>query len=241
MFIKSAVLTVFLAPISAFAQLEDPSIPLGLEATQAPALKVEKPKKESSGKKSGAAEVERALAAYRKAAAVQARLKKTVSNEIMGNSDVSEGRFYFSKGRLRMDIEKPEKSLLVYDGKSIWLESHLDDQHIQVSRLKSGPLKRTDSLMAALFDKKDVLKQFRLIKSGKDGDRRVYAFEPKEKKKTEVRFLEVALLETDIQRITYKDQMENSVTFEFSDIRQDQVPSEKFAYKPPKNASVNEL
>jgi len=92
-----------------------------------------------------------------------------------------------------------------------------------------------------LFDRKDVLKQFRSTKSSVDGDVRTFTFEPNSKSESEVRTLEVALVEKNLQRISYKDQMENEVSFEFSQIRQEEVPIEKFAYKPPKNASVSEL
>ncbi|MBX3020415.1 MAG: outer membrane lipoprotein carrier protein LolA [Bdellovibrionales bacterium] len=190
---------------------------------------------------SGVAEVDSVLAKYRKAPAIQAEVKKTVVQEVMGTSHESEGKFYFSKGKLRLDIEKPEKSILVYDGKNIWLESRLDEKTVEVSRIRSGDIKKTDSLMAALFDRRDVLQGFKLLKvTNKDGQK-TFAFEPKDTKKTEVRHLEVALQNKDIRRITYKDNMENQVTFEFSSLSRGKVPAGKFTYKPPKGANVTEL
>jgi outer membrane lipoprotein-sorting protein len=191
--------------------------------------------------KPSASDVDSVLSRYRSAKAIQAKVKKTVLQEVMGTSNTSEGRFYFSKGKLRLDIEKPEKSTLVYDGKNIWLESRLDDQHVQVTHMKAGELKRTDSLMAALFDRKDALKKFNLLKAKDVDGEKVYSFEPKDKKSTEVRFLEVALKNKDIQRITYKDQVENTVSFEFHDLSKESVPMAKFQYRLPKEASVTEM
>lgn len=188
-----------------------------------------------------AAEVDSVLSKYRRAPAIQANVKKTVVQEVMGTSNESEGKFYFSKGKLRLDIEKPEKSVLIYDGKNIWLESHLDESTVEVSRIRSGEMKKTDSLMAALFDRKDVLNNFKHLKTTDAEGQKTYAFEPKNKDKTEVRYLEVALKNKDIRRITYKDNMENQVSFEFSDLSRGKVPADKFTYKPPKGANVTEL
>lgn len=187
------------------------------------------------------APVEKVLTRYRRANAVQANVDKKVIQELMGTTTQSQGHFYFSKGKLRLEIVKPERSILVYDGRNIWLESQLDESQIQVSHMKAGALRRTDSLMAALFDRKEALSKFKLLKVEKIKGDQVYSFEPKEKKKTDVRYLEVALKGKDIHRILYKDQMENTVSFEFSDLNQKKVPPAKFHYHPPKGASVTEL
>src|SRR4051812_1068293 len=95
--------------------------------------KTAKPGAAPAAAKASAADVESVLNRYRAAKAIQAKVKKTVTQEVMGTNNESEGMFYFSKGKLRLDIEKPEKSVLVYDGKNIWLESRLDEKTIQVS------------------------------------------------------------------------------------------------------------
>lgn len=191
--------------------------------------------------KSSATDVDQVLAQYRSAPAIQAEVKKTVVQEVMGTSNESEGKFYFSKGKLRLDIESPEKSTLVYDGKSIWLESRLDENTVEVSRIKSAELKKTDSLIAALFESKDVLKKFKLLKTESKDGQKIYFFEPRDKEKTEVRTLDVALANKEISRITYKDQMENQVSFEFKGMKRGKVAPAKFEYKPPKGANVTEL
>jgi outer membrane lipoprotein-sorting protein len=52
--------------------------------------------------------------------------------------------------------------------------------------------------------------------------------------------LEIDLDNRDIEKISYKDQIENSVTLKFSHISRAALPVEKFAYKPPKNSEVTE-
>lgn len=188
-----------------------------------------------------AKEVDSVLARYRKAPAIQANVKKTVVQEVMGTSHESEGKFYFSKGKLRLDIEKPEKSILVYDGKNIWLESRLDESTVEVSRIRNSEIKKSDSLLSALFNRADVLKNFKLLKTTDRNGRRTFAFAPIDDKKTEVRHLEVTIKDQDISRISYKDAMENQVSFEFLNLSEGKAPTSKFTYTPPKGANVTEF
>ena len=188
-----------------------------------------------------AAQVEAVLGRYRSSRGVRAKVKKTVTQDLMGSLSVSEGQFYFAKGKLRLEIETPEPSILIYDGTSIWLESRLDPKTLQVSHLKAGALRRTDSLMSALFDKKDALKGFDSAHVAELNGSKVYAFVPKDKRTTEIRTLEIAIRGRELARIKYKDQMENTVDFEFRDLDHANLSPKLFAYKPPKDANVTEL
>ena len=187
------------------------------------------------------ARVEAVMAAYRRAPAIQAHVKKTVYQELMGSRNDSEGTFYFSKGKLRLDFTKPERSTLVYDGRAVWLESRLDDKHIQVTRVKSGALRKSNSLLAALFDRRDALKSFRLVKSSEARGLTKYEFAARDLKATEVRTLDITLGPEDIHAISYRDQRENQVDFVFQNLRRDPVDAAKFSYRPPRGASVTNL
>ncbi len=195
----------------------------------------------ASKEKLSSKDVDVVLASYRQAKAIQAKVKKTVVQEIIGTQMDSTGEFYFSKGKLRMEISEPERSTLVFDGKFIWFESRLDGDHVHVTKMRGSDLKRSDSLLTALFDRKDVLKQFKL-KNVKSADgKKTFSFDPSDKKKSEVQALEIVIKDKDILRITYKDQRDNQVGLEFSNIKKDAVSPEKFTYKPPKKAEVSEF
>jgi outer membrane lipoprotein-sorting protein len=187
-----------------------------------------------------ASDVDQALESYRKAPAIRAKVKKTVEQEMMGTETKSEGEFYFSKGKLRMDIHEPEKTILVYDGQTFWLESRTDDGHVVVTKMPAANLRKSDSILASLFDRKDVLKGFDLRKTNTADKLATYDFEAKDKKKADILTLQIALRGQDIERITYKDQLENKVTLEFSDVKRVIVEGDRFAYKPPKGADVTE-
>ena len=187
-------------------------------------------------------DVDTVLAAYRKAPAVQAKVQKTVVQETMGTENTSTGDFYFSKGKLRLDFTEPEKTSVVYDGKYVWLESRLDDKNIQVTKLRTNELKRSNSVLTALFEKKDILRNFKLTKSTSEDVVKSFVFEPKKKKSDdEIQQLQISLKKKDLQRVSYKDQLENTVTFDFSQLTKGKVPAAKFKYTPPKNAQVTEI
>jgi outer membrane lipoprotein-sorting protein len=190
--------------------------------------------------KPSAKDVDQVLEGYREAPAIQAKLKKTVEQQTMGTEVKSEGDFYFSKGKLRVDIREPEKTTLVYDGKIFWLESRADEEHVVVTKVPGDNLRKSDSILAALFDKRDVLKSFNLKKTANEGKDAVYSFEAKDKNKSDVISLEIALQDKNIHRIVYKDHIDNRVSLEFSDLKKGSVSSDKFSYKPPKGAEVTE-
>jgi outer membrane lipoprotein carrier protein len=185
-------------------------------------------------------DLEKVLTAYRSAKALQANVTKTVDQETLGTSTKSEGQFYFSKGKLRLEMNEPEKTLLVYDGKTVWFESRVDEEHIVVTKIKSKDLTKGNSLLAGLFDKKNVLQSFKLKSSKKDGKGEAFHFDAKDKK-ADVQKLDILLKGKDLKTISYKDSVENRVTLDFSNMKKGKVNTDKFTYKAPKHAEVQEL
>jgi outer membrane lipoprotein-sorting protein len=189
---------------------------------------------------SSSREVLAVLKTYRTASAITAKVHKTVTQEALGTEVKSDGEFFFSKGRLRLEIREPERSLLVFDGKTIWFETPIDEDRVHVTKMRANELRKADSLLTALFDGQDWLKSFKLVSAKSQDGVKVFVFEAKDKK-NEVQRLEIALKSKDVQRITYKDQVENRVTLEFSQLTKGKVPAEKFAYKIPKKAELVEM
>lgn len=190
--------------------------------------------------KPSAKEVDQVLESYRQAPAISAKVKKKIDT-VMGTETESQGEFYFSKGKLRMDIHEPEQTTLVYDGRTFWLESRADEEHVVVTKMPATNLRRSDSILASLFDSKDVLKAFNLKRTKTENKDTTYDFEPKDKKKADVVSLEIALNGKDIESIKYKDQLDNLVFLQFSDLKRSKVDADKFTYKPPKGAEITDL
>ena len=188
-----------------------------------------------------ARDVDAVLTKYRQAEAFRSKVKKTVTQEVIGTETSGDGVFYFSKGKLRLEMSEPENTTLVYDGKTIWMETRLDKDTVEVTKVKSRDLKKNDTLLAALFERKNILQSFKLISARVDGELNVYSFEPRDKKKTEVRLLDIVLNGKELSQVAYRDDRENKVTFVFTDLVREPVAAAKFKYKPPKGANVTEI
>ncbi len=195
----------------------------------------------AQGAKLSAKDVDVVLNKYRQAEAFKANVKKTTANEVIGNETVGDGRFFFSKGKLRLEMGEPENTTVVYDGKVIWMETRLDEQTVNVTKIKSRELKKNDTLLASLFERRDLLQTFAMTNAREEDGKKIYTFEPKKRIKTEVRGLEIAIEGKNLQRVTYRDDLENKVSFEFKDLERGAIPSGKFKYRPPKGASVTDI
>ena len=202
---------------------------LGLLCAMSPALALAK---------SPAKEVDIVLAGYRSAKAIQAKVKKTVAQETLETKMESQGKFYFSKGKMRLEMMEPEHTTVVYDGKTIWFEQRVDDDHILVTKMRAVELRKSDSILAALFDKKDILKTFDFKNALSEDNGKTFTFAAKDKKNSDVQLLDISIKNKDISRISYKDRIDNRVTLEFSDLTKGAVAPDKFIYKPPKNAEI---
>src|SRR5262249_24074961 len=152
----------------------------------------------------------------------------------------SHGTFYFSAGKLRMDIVEPEPTTLVYDGKIVWSEARSAENHVLVTKIRNTELSKSDSLLASLFSGKDLLKNFALKEVKEKDSKKTFYFVDKDKK-SDVQSLEISIKGKDIQRISYLDQRENKVTLEFDDLSHPKLPADKFADVPPKGAEITEF
>ncbi len=191
--------------------------------------------------KLSANDVDAVLNKYRKAEAFKAKVTKTTANEVIGNETTGDGEFFFSKGKLRLEMGEPENTTVVYDGKTIWMETRLDETTVTVTKIKSHDLKKNDTLLASLFERKDLLKSFALTQAREEDGKKIYTFEPRKRIKTEVRGLEIALEGKTLQRVTYRDDLENRVSFVFKDLKRGSVPASRFKYTPPEGASITDI
>ena len=63
---------------------------------------------------------------YGETTGLKLQLKKKVKSGILGKETDSSGELYFSKGNLRLELNKPQKSLLVIDNNDIYFSQKLD-------------------------------------------------------------------------------------------------------------------
>jgi outer membrane lipoprotein-sorting protein len=184
------------------------------------------------------AEVRQVLAKYRQASAFQAEVSKTVENSVIGSKASATGKFYFSKGKVRLVMGEPENTTVVYDGSNIWMETRLDETTVEVTKIQSKEVRKNDSLIALLFDRKDILSAFDFKAKNSQESTQAYRFVPKKTARTELTSLVLELDAGELSRVSYSDDRENTINFKFKSIQRGSVPAKHFSYKPPKGANV---
>lgn len=164
--------------------------------------------------------------------------KKVHSGQLGGTSD-SKGEIYLAKGKMRLELSSPDKTLLVFDGTTAWQEAEFDDgsqKRIIVTKIKGSSLKRDSALLAALLGRQNLLKNFKI--AHQNGDQ--IELKPTDKD-SEVVSLRIEIHGDNLKSIAFTDSLDNEVSFVFSDLEEQQVSSRKFRYKPPKGAEVSEV
>jgi outer membrane lipoprotein-sorting protein len=123
--------------------------------------------------------------------------------------------------------------------KVAWQEEEYDDGDKKtplITRMKSQNIKKGSAILATLLGNARILKTFELAKQ--DGEH--YELKPVDKK-SDVKVLKVTLDGDDLKSVGYVDGLDNEVTFEFQRFREEKISSDKFVYKPPKGAEINDI
>ena len=185
---------------------------------------------------------------YQKTSAVKMKVEKAVHLALLDENKNGEGHLMFSKGRLKMVIDEPENSLLLVDGKSVWVVTPLSENPVgpvQVTKMKAAQIKKANALLAVLFGDGAIWNQLEVIKSLKEGPSLLVELKPKVLgQPPEVAKVKIILLpeKGEISEITYWDELDNETSYKFSEIQLNaKVSAREFTYVPPKDAEVSEF
>jgi outer membrane lipoprotein-sorting protein len=187
----------------------------------------------------GLQKVDQVFKNLRTGSGFHARITKKTHLAQLDKETESKGELDFAKGKMRLDITKPEKLLLIFDGKVAWQEEEYDDDGKKqplVTRMKADKIKKGSAILATLLSNARIFKTFELAKQ-KDEH---YELKPLDKK-SDVKILKIDLDGKALKSIAYVDALENEVTFTFDRFREEKISADKFMYKPPKGAMVNDL
>lgn len=196
-----------------------------------------------SKQRKGIEKIKSVLSRYRQTSGVSMSLKKTVYLALMETEKTSSGKAILSKGRFRLELEKPDKSLLVMSPETLWIENEFNGD-IQVSKVSMSSQQRKRGLIGIFFDQTSIWDGYRLIKAKTDSGVTKYTLKPLKTNKTP----EAEKVEIDIHKkkkkvvaLTYWDELENKTTFEFKKVKFSQKFNDKeFRYTPPKGVEVTE-
>lgn len=183
---------------------------------------------------------------YRDAKMVEMNVDKTIKSELLGKETKDSGMMYLSAGKFRWETEAPQKSLLVFDGSTIWTVQYLPKEFgggVQVGKSKVDKKTKSQILISTLLGNEPIEKNFKVLKEEKNGDVTKVEVAPQGNDLT-VKKLNLVLntKEKALSEVSYVDDVGNLTTLKFSKIGfKKTVDKKKFEYQPPSDAMVTDL
>lgn len=157
-----------------------------------------------------------------------------------GEPTISQGTVVIAKPtRMRWSYETPEPSLVVSDGKTLWI---YDPGFGEAQRLPADGATFSGAALQFLLGKGDLQREFsiRLVSCEKDAIE--LELTPKERASYEKLFIVVDRATGNVSRTRIDDLVGNSTVVEFSDLQVNLDPSaEVFRFVPPAGVRVIEL
>lgn len=178
------------------------------------------------------------------------KVSKLVKLELLGQERKAIGMLKISKGKMRMEIESPDKSLVVVDKNTAWLVSYPAEEFKnavpQVIKANLTTKKGRSQSLVALLVQGDILQHFLVSGVLNKTERKgavVFFLQPK-KTSTDFKRAQLTLSEGlkgsyEVAELKYWDDMNNETTFSFSDGKWGVSNKEElFNYLPPKGVDV---
>jgi outer membrane lipoprotein-sorting protein len=178
---------------------------------------------------------------YRNSKLVSMDVVKTVKSKVLSKETKFVGKIYLSQSKFRWDTETPEKTQIIFDGKTIWNVQHPSAElpgPIQVAKSKLDKNTKKQILLATLLGTSEVKKNFKVLKTDVQKDEKLYFLEPKGSD-LQVRDLVIHIANKKISAISFKDDIGNQTDMNFKNVEFSKKEKAKlFNYAPPKDAQV---
>jgi len=190
--------------------------------------------------------LDQVLLKYHKAALVEAPVERTTEPAFGGKKKISNGKVLASGSLFRWEVDTPEKSLIVFDGSTLWTVQYLPKEFgggEQISKSKIDKKNRGQLLITQILQPDAFYKVFKSKKTNETGDRVEYDLEVIEKELTLKKVkLVVNKSKLFIAELRYSDEIDNKIVLAFKEPQFLSKKNQKlFQYTPPKGSQVTEL
>ena len=185
---------------------------------------------------------------YQEAKAVEIQVSKTVTLALLDEKKESEGTLFFSKGKMRLEIKKPEESLIIMGKGAIWVVTPTPPEFggkTQVMKIRSKELSRqAKAPLAALLGKPKAWDEMNIKKEIATDDNVKFSMVPK----MGANFGDIVAVNVEVsptkkilRGLSFKDELDNETTYKFNSTNFEAKVSDKsFEYVPPQDAEVTE-
>ena len=184
---------------------------------------------------------------YSKFGQVDFDVQRVSLQSMLGRTKTSEGKMSLSQsGKFWWKIEKPQSTLLVFDGTFAWNEEKITEDlggGIKVAKSKHFKASPAYKVLQVLMGKGKLTELFTPLKTSRNGSTVELQLTPKKKDwNISVLHIKVNEKDLDLKSISYFDDLENKTELNFSapDYHKEE-DKKKFSYTPPKEAEITEL
>jgi len=190
--------------------------------------------------------VKQLLKKYKEKGPIQIKLRKKLKSPYKVKESVSEGTLMIKGQKLRLEMNKPDHSVVVVDGKHVWIQQEtmgLEKAQVLVTKFPINNRVKAEAVLSLLFNKESNLEAFNFMKYQKDDEREIFTFVPKSAG-AEYENIEIAIKNKEgrILSLSYEDSLENQVTYDFGVTTfEAKLKDKEFRYEPPKGAEVDDL
>lgn len=179
---------------------------------------------------------------YSSETGLYSKFKRTQTLSLLGETDTAKGELYYSKSRLRLDLNGKEKSMVLITPSDIWNVSYEDKKPQNIVRSKPVSM----PLLDLLFGDKKIWDKFEIINVHLNTDSRMDVT-LKPKKDAQISYVAKVRLNLDkkrniVKKLTYWDDIDNETEMSFNYNRfKDKIDESLFKFVPPKDATVTVL
>jgi len=183
---------------------------------------------------------------YRSSKLVKIETDKKVTSELLGKTTTYQGEIYLSQGKFRWENEKPDQTLLLFDGDTIWNVQYPPKDlggQVQVAKAKLDKNTKSQILISTLIGKEPIDKNFKIINEKTESEKLSVELQPLSGDlRVKDLSMEVDLKSKQITKISYKDDVDNTTEIQLK--KTEFISKENkdlFKYKIPKDAQVTNL
>lgn len=186
-------------------------------------------------------------ARYQSAAAVRMKVTKQLKLGLLGETRNSHGELTLSKGRMRMELEGAEHSLVIVDKKNLWAvtlpPAEFKEAAVQVIHGDLSAKSAERGNLLALLTNGGLLREFKVTGVDESLESLTFHLQPKASTGLVTRVqVRVARDVKKILGLQFWDNRENETRFEFDSIVFGKAPAPAyFEYAPPAGADVMKI
>lgn len=184
---------------------------------------------------------------YGPQSSLTADVKKTTKLALLDKTKSSSGTLALSRGKLALELEGDEKTRVVVDGVHAWVVSfppkEFKDAPRQVLKAKIKGQPKEKMGLAALLSGSGLLEIFKVTERRAEDKKLIFVLAPKKiSSDFKKAVIETNLKATEINKLTYWDELDNESLFEFSNTNSEAKPSAKlFKFTPSSKDEITEI